>query len=214
MHPFIEKLRQEYGNHPLLESDLKEHPIDQFLVWFQQAMEAEVKEPNGMVLSTVSATGFPSARTVLLKKVDYQGFVFFTSANSRKGKQLKEHSFAALTFWWKEIYRQVQIEGKVVVVERHEVEDYFSKRPRGAQLAAHASSQSDPLATREELEEAFEAIDKHYEGKEIPCPKEWCGYRVIPERVELWQGRADRLHDRFVYVLAPDNTWLISRLYP
>ena len=209
----IEKLRHEYGNAPFLEETLAANPIEQFLVWFEEAVACEVMEPNGMTLASVGATGHPSSRTVLLKEVDQRGFAFFTNVASRKGEQLMHTSCASLTFWWKEIYRQVNIEGYVKPLSRRAVLEYFRKRPRGAQLAALASHQSIPLASRQEIESAYRVLQKKYRGKAVPCPKEWGGYRLEAERFEFWQGRKNRLHDRFVYVREAGE-WLFSRLAP
>lgn len=208
----IQKLRLEYGNTPLLEQNLSPDPIQQFTLWLQEAIKSKVLEPNGMTLSTLSGTQ-PSGRTVLLKNIDSRGFVFFTHYGSRKGEQIAQNDRASLTFWWREIFRQVSIEGGVVKTSRKESIDYFKTRPRGAQLGALISMQSAPLASREELEETFKAFKKKYRNKEIPCPKNWGGYRLIPERVEFWQGHADRLHDRFLYVLQ-EKEWFFSRLFP
>ncbi|MCC5832554.1 MAG: pyridoxamine 5'-phosphate oxidase [Chlamydiales bacterium] len=209
----IEKLRFEYGNMPLLERELQSDPVEQFLLWMDEALNAEVMEPNGMILATITATGRPSTRTVLLKEVSGGGFLFYTNYSSRKAEQLALHPYASLTFWWKEIYRQIHIEGAVKRVSRRETLAYFKKRPRGAQLAAHASHQSAPLATRAEIDSMFELQKKKYRGKPVPCPKEWGGYRVVPERIEFWQGLQNRLHDRFLYVKA-NGEWILSRLSP
>lgn len=209
----IEKLRLEYGNTPLMEKDLHSDPLQQFKQWLEEAIEAEVIEPNAMILATVSPHGRPATRTVLLKGLDEQGFIFYTAGTSRKGQHLKERQEAAVTFWWRDIYRQVNVEGKVKKLPRKEVLAYFRKRPRGAQLAALASHQSKPLASRIELEEAFVREQAKWRGKEVPCPQRWCGYQLIPDRIEFWQGRKNRLHDRFVYV-RPNGEWILSRLAP
>jgi pyridoxamine 5'-phosphate oxidase len=209
----IEKLRLEYGNTPLLEQDLKKDPLKQFEGWLNEAIDAEVQEPNGMVLATISSAERPATRTVLLKGFDKRGMAFYTSYVSRKGEHLRLHPYAAATFWWKEIYRQVNFEGAVKKMSRKEALVYFHKRPRGAQLGALASIQSAPLASRAGLEEVFERLKRQYRGKEIPCPKEWGGYFLKPERIEFWQGRANRLHDRFLYVKA-NSDWIITRLSP
>lgn len=213
MKQSIEKIRCEYGNTPLLEQKLCLDPIKQFNHWFEEALKAEVMEPNGMTLSTISHAGHPSSRIVLLKNVTDAGFYFYTNYASRKGEQLKVHPFASLTFWWKEIYRQVIVEGHVKRVSRKESVAYFQKRPRGAQLAALASVQSAPLASRAELEEMYARLQKKYHGEKVPCAKEWGGYCLVPERIEFWQGRQNRLHDRFVYV-KPDGDWIFFRLSP
>jgi len=209
----IAKLRVEYGNTPLLEEDLLFDPLVQFEKWLEEAIHSQVVEPNGMTLATVSELSHPSTRTVLLKEIDQRGFVFFTDYRSRKSGHLKENPHASLTFWWKEIYRQVNIEGTVKKVSRKETLSYFQKRPKGAQLAANASLQSEPLATRLELEERYFQLSKAYQGKPVPCPKNWGGYRLVPERIEFWQGRKNRLHDRFLYVRV-DKDWVLTRLYP
>ncbi len=209
----IAKLRWEYGNEPLLEESLQEDPIAQFHIWLEEAIRAAIFEPNGMLFATVSSVGRPAARTVLLKEFDAHGFVFYTSYESRKGEHLALNPYGSLTFWWKEIYRQVCLEGRVEKISRKETLRYFHSRPRGAQLAAAASHQSAPLASRQELEELFGRLQKKYRGKEVPCPKMWGGYRLIPERIEFWQGRANRLHDRFLYV-KENSDWLITRLSP
>ncbi len=209
----IEKLRLEYGNHPLCEKEMALDPLDHFLKWFKEAQQAEVIEPNGMVLATVSPLGRPSSRTVLLKGVDEQGLTFFTHYMSRKGEQIAHHPFVSVTFWWKEIFRQVSMEGRVKKISRKDSEAYFSKRPKGAQLGALISQQSAPLATRAELEVAFAQAKKKYRGQPIPCPKGWGGYRLMPERIEFWQGRQNRLHDRFLYVKT-NREWILTRLSP
>lgn len=209
----IEKLRVEYGNASLLEEELCANPLDQFERWFKDAIDAQIFEPNGMTLATVSSLGKPSSRIVLLKKMDKKGFVFFTDYSSRKGEQLEGTPFASLTFWWREIFRQVCIEGYVKKVSRQDSLNYFKKRPRGAQIAARTSFQSEPLSSRMELEEAFNRHQRVLEGKKIPCPARWGGYCVIPERMEFWQGRMNRLHDRFLYVKVEEE-WVITRLAP
>ncbi len=206
-------LREEYGNAPFLEEEIKKDPIEQFSIWFDEAVHAAVFEPNGMVLATVSPNFHPSTRTLLLKEFDERGFVFFTSFNSRKGDQLLVNPYASATFWWKEIYRQVHIEGKIERVRRKEAIHYFKQRPKGAQIASLASIQSEPLSSREELEASYLEVEKKYSGKEIPCPMRFGGYRLIPERMEFWQGRKNRLHDRIVYIHV-DDLWISSRLSP
>ncbi len=209
----IEKLRCEYGNEPLLEGELEIDPVVQFQKWLEDAIQAAVFEPNGMVLATVSSAGHPASRTVLLKKIDKRGLCFYTGSESRKGEHLRLHPYASVTFWWKEIYRQVNIEGAIVKIPRSEAIRYFHQRPKKAQVAALASNQSAPLASRDELEEAYNRLSKKYRGREVPCPSTWTGYRLEPERIEFWQGRASRLHDRFLYVKT-DGAWLFTRLSP
>lgn len=209
----IEKLRIEYGSASLLEEALHPNPMKQFERWFKETLKAKIFEPNAMTLATVSYLGKPSSRTVLLKQIDENGFVFFTDYQSRKGLQLETCPFGSLTFWWREIYRQVCIEGKVKKISREASRLYFEKRPRGAQIAAHASQQSIPLASRFELEEVYARIKKRFAGKKIPCPSHWGGYCLIPDRIEFWQGKENRLHDRFLYVKA-NGEWTLTRLSP
>lgn len=209
----IEKLRLEYGNRPLQELTLKSTPLQHFEHWLNEAIAAKVQEPNGFILATVSSAGHPASRTVLLKGLEKRGFSFYTNYESRKGEHLRLHPYASATFWWKEIYRQVNFEGRVKKLSRKASITYFKQRPRGAQLAALASLQSSPLASRAGLEEVFARLKKKYRGKDIPCPKQWGGYFFEPERVEFWQGRQNRLHDRFLYVKA-NSEWIVTRLSP
>lgn len=209
----IEKLRLEYGNANLSEEGLANNPIQQFQLWLNEAIEAKIMEPNGMTLATVSSLCRPASRTVLLKSIDKRGLRFYTSYASRKGEHLRLHPYASATFWWKEIYRQVNFEGKIKKLTRKESITYFHTRPKGAQLAALASSQSVPLASRTELEKIFEQLQKTYRSAVVPCPRKWGGYLLEPERVEFWQGRKNRLHDRFLYVKA-NGDWIITRLSP
>ncbi len=205
------KLRLEYGNHAL--EQVEENPFVQFSNWFDEALTCEVMEPNGMTLSTVSPLGHPSSRTVLFKGVDRGGFLFFTGYASRKAEQMDVNSSVALTFWWKEIFRQVNIEGRVEKVSRSISRTYFASRPKGAQIATTVFAQSTPIVTREELTDMFGALKKQYAKKTVPCPMNWGGYRVIPHRFEFWQGRENRLHDRFLYAKINDH-WVQSRLSP
>lgn len=209
----IEKLRHEYGNVPLDAKEIHHDPIEQFKQWLSEAITSKVMEPNGMVLSTLPQIGRPSSRVVLLKGVSKKGFCFYTNTTSRKANQIAAHPHVSLTFWWKEVYRQVHVDGLIQEGSRAEALRYFKSRPKGAQLAALASHQSAPLACREELIEVFERLKKKYQGKQIPCPKDWGGFWVLPSRMEFWQGRKNRLHDRFLYVLA-EGEWITTRLSP
>ncbi len=218
VHPvkksFLERIRKEYGNTPLLEEEAFFDPLQQFSLWLKEAITAGVMEPNGMVLSTALPSGRVSSRTVLLKGIDKEGgFIFYTNYTSRKAGQLSHNHAASLCFWWKEIYRQVVVEG---VVEKTTVKvsrNYFAKRPRGAQIAAWASQQSTPLVDREALEAAYAFFKNKFQKQKIPYPPQWGGYRFIPDRLEFWQGRKNRLHDRLVYVKA-NGQWVRSRLSP
>jgi pyridoxamine 5'-phosphate oxidase len=211
----VASLRKEYLLNGLYRKDLKENPFDQFNLWFAGSVEtAGDREPNAMTLATASKQGIPSARVVLLKGVDGRGFVFFTSYESRKARHLAENPNAALNFNWPWLERQIQIEGIVAKVSRAESEEYFAKRPIGSRFGAIASNQSSVIASRERLEEQLREVRNKYEGKEPPAPKNWGGYRLVPTRFEFWQGRENRLHDRFLYTRQPDGSWRIDRLSP
>ena len=210
----IAAIRKNYAKQVLTEASVAAHPMDQFSKWLDEAIQGDVTEATALVLSTVSAANKPSARVVLLKDVSKTGFTFFTNYNSRKGQDLAENPYAALTFFWPALERQVRVEGKVVKVEPQVSDTYFHSRPKGSQIGAWASPQSQPIASREVLEEADKAFtNKFAESAEIPRPEHWGGYQLQPKRIEFWQGRPNRLHDRIVYELNGDN-WQISRLAP
>lgn len=204
---------QATAERALNEADLDPDPIKQFQLWFAEAQAVGIPEPTAMILATADREGRPSARTVLLKDVDHRGFVFYTNYESRKGKELEENPRAALVFNWPQLRRQVCIEGSVSRVSREESEAYFKTRPRGHQLGAWASRQSSVVSGREELDRRLAALEAEYQGKEIPLPPYWGGYRVTPERIEFWQGRANRMHDRLVYRRQKDG-WVLERLAP
>ena len=206
-------LRRDYRLQTLDKKDLGANPFEQFIAWLDAAIKADVIEPNAMALATASQDGIPSCRMVLMKHFDEQGLVFFTNSHSRKAKELKENPMAAGIFFWEKLERQVIIEGPVVEVEREVTENYFAKRPRGSQLGTSASKQDAPLGSRKDLEKAYDALEKKYKDKEVPCPDFWTGFRLIPQRFEFWQGRSDRLHDRFCYSILRDR-WIITRLSP
>jgi pyridoxamine 5'-phosphate oxidase len=209
----IAELRREYASAGLREEDVAPDPFLQFDRWLHQAVEAGVPEPNAMTLATVGAGGAPAARMVLLKAADARGFAFFTNLESRKVRELLQNPAAALVFFWAELERQVRVEGRVVGVPREEAERYFSSRPRGSRLGAWASRQSTLVPSRTELEERLRALEEEYRGRDVPTPPFWGGFRVVPETVEFWQGRENRLHDRLLYVLQ-GGAWLIRRLQP
>ena len=194
-------------------SNVLQDPLRRFAEIYAQVQKVVVPEPSAMVLATVSAEGRPSARVVLLKGFDDNGFVFFTNLESRKGRELQTNSFAALCFHWPPLEQQVRIEGRVVSVADAEANAYFASRPRGAQIGAWASRQSQVLTTREELEARVRSFEAKFAGSEVPRPPFWSGFRVIPERMEFWQSRASRLHDRTVYV-RQNEAWVIEKLYP
>lgn len=194
-------------------SNVFQDPIRRFAEIYAQVQKVVVPEPSAIVLATVSAEGRPAARVVLLKGFDDNGFVFFTNLESRKGRELQANPFAALCFHWPPLEQQVRIEGRVVSVTATEADAYFASRPRGAQIGAWASRQSQILITREELEARVQSFEAKFAGGDVPRPPFWSGFRVIPERMEFWQSRASRLHDRTVYVRQND-TWVIEKLYP
>jgi pyridoxamine 5'-phosphate oxidase len=210
----LTEFRKEYTLAGLRRRDLAENPILQFQEWFEQAAKAEVPEPTAMSLATVNQLGQPSLRTVLLKAVDQRGFVFCTSYISHKGHDLEENSNVALLFFWKELERQVCINGVTRKIPAEESDAYFEARPRGSQLGAWASQQSSVIDSREALEKRFQEVEEKYSGQQVPLPPHWGGYVVVPETIEFWQGRVNRLHDRFRYTKQADGLWLIERLSP
>ena len=207
-------LRNEYTRSGLSESDAASDPIVQFRRWFDEALEADLHEPNAMTLATATPDGKPSARIVLLKGFDERGFVFYTNYGGRKARELEQNPNCSLTFYWGELERQVRIEGRAARVTGEESDTYFASRPRGSQLGAWASEQSRPVESRTELEERLKELEEEYEGREIPRPPFWGGYRVEPESIEFWQGRENRLHDRILYSSLGGGGWEIQRLQP
>ena len=206
-------LRIDYAKHALDESEILAEPIAQFQKWFQEALNAEVEEPNGMTLATIDHAGWPQARIVLLKGVSENGFTFYTNYESQKGQDLNHHPRASLVFWWKELHRQVRILGTVSKLSDHESTAYFQSRPKGSQIGAWASAQSSKIDSRQELEKAYQDITLKYQHDEVlPRPPYWGGYLVKPRQVEFWQGRSNRLHDRIVFQSKEDNNWEIIRL--
>jgi pyridoxamine 5'-phosphate oxidase len=189
-------------------------PIKQFENWFQAAVHANLPLAEATSLSTVSRDGKPSARMVLLKRVDEEGFVFFTNYLSAKAKDLENNKNAALVFFWPQLERQVRVEGTVTKTTVAESREYFASRPRGSQIGAWASPQSQIISSRAELEHRQAQIEELYRDREIDCPENWGGFCLRPERIEFWQGRRDRLHDRIVYVRGADGSWSIQRLAP
>jgi pyridoxamine 5'-phosphate oxidase len=229
----IADIRRDYSQNELRRADLDANPMAQFNFWFAQASAGSrwrkigialyklwhamlgdsLADVNAMVLATVDKDGCPSTRTVLLKAVDERGFVFFTNYDSRKGLELAKNPNAALTFYWPELERQVCIAGAVGKIPLGESEAYFKSRPRGSQLATWASNQRDVVADRATLDVKWNEMSAKYSG-DVPLPPNWGGYVLKPERIEFWQGRPSRLHDRFCYTRQPDNSWKLERLAP
>jgi pyridoxamine 5'-phosphate oxidase len=206
-------LRKEYTRAGLDKADVDPDPIVQFNEWFEKVIDADLHEPNAMILATATADGKPSARTVLLKGYDERGFVFYTNYEGRKANEIEANPRCSILFYWGELERQVRIEGRASRLSGEESDAYFASRPRGSRLAAWASEQSSPVENRSVLEERVRALEDEYEGREILRPPFWGGYRVEPHTIEFWQGRENRLHDRLVY-RREDGAWRIERLQP
>lgn len=209
----IADLRRDYTQATLSEHEVDPNPIQQFTSWFEQTLAAEVPEPNAMGLATVGASGRPSSRIVLLKDFDERGFTWYTNYDSRKGHDLATHPYAALTFHWVELERQVRIEGTVERVAEADSDAYFQIRPIKSRLGAIASAQSQPIESRDLLEQKFEQVEAQY-GETPPRPAHWGGYRLKPDWIEFWQGRRSRLHDRVVYTRDASGQWSRQRLQP
>jgi pyridoxamine 5'-phosphate oxidase len=208
-------LRKEYTLHGLHRKNLNSDPFEQFRLWFEESVRtAGDREPNAMTLATAGADHAPSARVVLLKGFGRDGFVFFTSYESRKAMQLTENPRAALNFHWPWLERQIQIEGTVSKTTREESAAYFAQRPIGSRFGAIVSQQSSPIESRAQLEAQLEQVKLRYGNTDPPVPDFWGGYRLFPHRIEFWQGRENRLHDRFLYLLQRDGSWQIDRLAP
>lgn len=209
----VADLRKDYGQARLDETDVADDPIDQFTRWFEEALKTEVNEPNAMSVATVGDDGRPTSRIVLVKQFDTRGFTWYTNYDSQKGRQLASKPFAALLFFWSELERQVRIEGTVERTSAEESDKYFNSRPLKSRLAAIASEQSAPIASRAALEHHYEDVARQY-GETPPRPQHWGGFRLVPERIEFWQGRRSRFHDRIVYTRQEDGSWARQRLQP
>lgn len=209
----VAALRKEYALRSLEEKDILTNPFLQFKNWFEETMNAEIEEPNGMTLSTIDEQGWPSSRIVLLKGFDENGFVFFTNYESQKGKALLSNPRASIVFWWKELHRQVRIKGDVEKVAPSASLEYFVSRPKGSQIGAWASPQSSVIPDRSFLEKRFQEVaDQYKDESSLPLPPHWGGYVVKPIEFEFWQGRQNRLHDRFRFTRNAEKDWNIERL--
>ncbi len=213
MDTSVADLRKDYTLQGLSEADAAPNPFKQFQIWFEQALAAQLPEPNAMTLATTTPDGKPSARMVLLKNFDQRGFVFYTNYKSHKGQELADNPQAALVFWWAELERQVRIEGRVEKVSDHESDEYFHSRPLNSRLGAWVSEQSQVIKSREVLELRLQELKTEYENQDMPRPPYWGGFRVIPTVIEFWQGRPSRLHDRLNYRRL-EGSWHIERLSP
>jgi len=209
----IANLRKNYTSGGLVEDDLLYDPVEFFKTWLNQAIDSEVPEPNAMSLATVSESGKPENRIVLLKGVGNRSIQFYTNYNSRKGKALEVNPSVAVNFWWAELERQVRMQGDVVKLSRKESDEYFQSRPRESQLGAWASEQSSEITDRAELSRSFEAVKKRFGKDPIPTPGFWGGYNITLNEIEFWQGRPGRLHDRILYMYG-DGSWTFKRLQP
>lgn len=210
----VDQLREDYQRGSLDRADLQDDPVAQFAQWIEYAIEDALPEPNAMTLATVDERGYPNARVVLLKGFDRGGFVFYTNYESEKGRELATKPAATLVFNWLQHERQVRIRGEVVKTSREETDEYFHSRPQGSQIGAWASPQSRPIASRDILESRLRELQEKYgDEARVPVPEHWGGYRVIPFEIEFWQGRSNRLHDRFRYTMQA-GAWKVERLAP
>lgn len=207
-------IRKDYRLQSLSEEDVDTNPIKQFEKWFQQALASGIEEPNAMTLATSTTDGKPSARIVLLKGIKDNGFVFFTNYESKKGKQIHDNRFAGIVFFWKELERQVTIQGEIEKVSEQESDEYFASRPLESRIGAWSSPQSQVIENRKVLEKNVAYYSDKYQSQNIPRPSHWGGYILMPTLIEFWQGGAGRLHDRLQYSIDATNSWIIKRLAP
>lgn len=209
----IAKIRRDYSLEELDESTVSKNPFEQFSAWMNEAIKANILDPSAMILATSNKENVPSLRTVLLKGVEADGFIFYTNYESRKASELNENPKASILFFWKEFERQIRISGMVEKISTQQSEEYFRSRPYDSQLGAWASNQSSEIPNRNYLERKFEDYKKDFKGREVPLPPFWGGYKLLPEYFEFWQGRDSRLHDRILFV-KEDDGWKIVRLAP
>jgi pyridoxamine 5'-phosphate oxidase len=210
----VSKIRVEYSLHSLDEKEVLIDPFSQFEIWWKEVLSASVDEPNAMTLATSDKEGRVDARTVLLKGYNGDGFVFFTNYESLKGRHLQENANCCLLFFWKELERQVRITGVAEKVSDDESREYFLSRPAGSRIGAWASPQSKAVENKDWLEKSYLQYENKFQKEEIFCPPHWGGYRVKPLKIEFWQGRPSRMHDRILYTIQPDGNWKIERLAP
>lgn len=210
---YINTLRNDFSKKSLNEEDVNKDPIQQFERWFKEAIDAKVNEPNAMTVCTVNNNNKPSARIVLLRNFNDEGFVFYTNYNSRKGEEIKNNPNAALLFFWPELERQVRIEGSLIKQTNEESDSYFNSRPRDSKLGAWTSNQSKVISSRKELDEEYKKVSEKFKLDDIPRPNYWGGYILVPQSIEFWQGRPSRLHDRILFTKIK-NDWKIQRLAP
>lgn len=206
-------MRKEYEKGILRRADLDPNPLIQLEGWLDEARQAKIEDPGAAALATASVSGVPSNRMILVKSISSDGIVFFTNHESRKGREIEANEWVSLVFYWKEFERQVIVDGRASPLAVADAQDYFRRRPHRSQLATWASHQGNPVGSRAELEAAFERAEEQYRGQEVPMPSYWGGYLVVPHRIEFWQGRTGRLHDRINY-RADDEGWHVERLSP
>ncbi|MCW8898250.1 MAG: pyridoxamine 5'-phosphate oxidase [Flavobacteriales bacterium] len=211
---FINSIRRDFAGKPLNEDSVDANPFKQYQVWFEEAVSAQVVDPYAMSVATTGKDMQPSLRLVYLRDISENGFVFYTNYGSEKANDIAENNKIALNFYWVELERQIRIQGEVFKVSEEMSDAYFDSRPRDSQIGAWASAQSTTLASRKTLEEKVAELTKQFENQTIPRPKHWGGYIVKPAKIEFWQGRPNRLHDRLVYTLSENKEWKIDRIAP